>query len=61
MKLEEWELLDLKLRRQNKPPTMAREARFYGDPSKIVEFEAEKKRKAVKQAKKYPAQRPGRN
>jgi hypothetical protein len=45
MKLEEWELLDLKLRRQNKPPSRAREARYYGDPARVVEFESERRRR----------------
>lgn len=52
MKLEAWELFDLQMRRQGKPPTKQKEARYYGDPSKVVEFEAERKRQQEARHKK---------
>jgi hypothetical protein len=44
MTLEPWELFDLRMRRQNKPPTRAKESKFYTDPAKFIEFESERKR-----------------
>ena len=33
MKLDVAELFDLRMRRQNKPPTKAKESKFYRDPA----------------------------
>ena len=50
MKLEAWELFDLRMRRQGKPPSRAKESRFYTDPGKFVEFESERKRRAAEKS-----------
>lgn len=43
-KLSPWELLDLRLARQNKPPSNALEQKYYGNPADVVRFEQEKQR-----------------
>ena len=59
MKLDDAELFDLKMRRQNKPPTKAKEAKFYRDPAQSVEFESELKRREVKKKRKEAAKPKG--
>jgi hypothetical protein len=44
-KLSPWELLDLRLSREGKPPSRALEQRYYGNPADVVQFEQEKQRK----------------
>jgi len=59
MKLDAAELFDLKMRRQNKPPSKAKEAKFYQDPAQSVEFEAELERKAKEKKRKEAAKLKG--
>jgi hypothetical protein len=49
MKAEWWEKIDvqaLKEVRRNKPPSRAREARYYKDPALSFELESARKRKS---------------
>jgi hypothetical protein len=57
-KLSAWELFELRLARQDKPPSQAMEQRYYGDPANHVKFEQEKQRK--KKSGKKSKKRRGR-